>query len=271
MDGCVRAPQLSRGVSWTRGEGLSKLQGTSKSVDSVSVIVIVSVAVSFVSGLMFVSTMLSHLLPDGVASTAGDVTLWLLHHLPRVIFDTMIQLSFWVSLAGLVVDCSTSLIAGLRASREGGSKRRSIALMASGGVLATILCVGPLGAYAYERATLDGLATLVKEGREQIRTRLEAGKIPAAHRERLWRLYASEVYGSEGVVVDIPNEQGKMVAYQPTDAEVATRKWYVENINQMRPPNTQIGWSIAVVAISVGLGLLTPILKKPPLHSSGAS
>jgi len=212
--------------------------------------------------------MLSHLLPDSMASHANRMTLSLLRLLPSTIFDTLIQLSFWLFLTGLVVGCSVSLIAALRATREAGSSRQSIALAATGAVLATVLCIGPLGVYAYQRATLRRVEAQLKEDREKLQARLKTANIPATHRARLWRLYASDVYHSDGIVVEIPNEEGEMATYQPTEPEVETRKWYVENVNNMRPPYKLTAWAIGVVAISVGLGLLTPILNKPPLCSS---
>ena len=247
---------------------MAKLHGRVKSAHSVSAIVAVSVAVSLLSGLVFVSTMLSHLLPDSMASHANRMTLSLLRLLPSTIFDTLIQLSFWLFLTGLVVGCSVSLIAALRATREAGSSRQSIALAATGAVLATVLCIGPLGVYAYQRATLRRVEAQLKEDREKLQARLKTANIPATHRARLWRLYASDVYHSDGIVVEIPNEEGEMATYQPTEPEVETRKWYVENVNNMRPPYKLTAWAIGVVAISVGLGLLTPILNKPPLCSS---
>jgi len=140
--------------------------------------------------------------------------------------------------------------------------------MASGIVLATVLCIGPLGVYVYQRATLRRVEAQLKEDREKLQARLKTANIPATHRARLWRLYASDVYHSDGIVVDIPNEEGEMATYQPTEPELETRKWYVENVNNMRPPYNLTAWAIGVVAISVGLGLLTPILNKPPLCSS---
>jgi hypothetical protein len=84
-------------------------------------------------------------------------------------------------------------------------------------------------------------------------------------------MYAREVYWRDGASVEIPDEGGQNSPYQPSEREVASRKSYLEMRQSLRPPYGSAIFGIVFVAMSVMLGLLTPLSKRPPgSHDGGA-
>jgi len=230
----------------------------------IGVIVVVSVVVFVLSGLAYVSATMPLILTDRVAGVAIDTILGLLGRFPNKTGSALIMLTFYLSRLGLLVGCSVSLIFGLRAWRMSGPRVRSVALVTGGGLLAVFLCCGALSFYAYVRSMGDRNAEQSKVISERLRTRLESGEISPGQRQRVWRMYARGVYWRDGASVEIPDEGGQNSPYQPSEREVASRKSYLEMRQGFRPPYGSAIFGIVFVAMSVMLGLLTPLSKRPP-------
>ncbi len=84
-------------------------------------------------------------------------------------------------------------------------------------------------------------------------------------------MYAREVYWRDGASVEIPDEGGQNSPYQPSEREVASRKSYLEMRQSLRPPYGSAIFGIVFVAMSVMLGLLTPLSKRPPGSRDGGA
>ena len=86
----------------------------------------------------------------------------------------LIILSFWLALGALLVGCAVSLISGLRGFRGSGFSRRCIALIIWGFLLATMLCIGPLGFYYYTREIFDRTLQESQEVQNKLLAKLES-------------------------------------------------------------------------------------------------
>src|SRR5438093_11075484 len=177
---------------------METLEARSKAIGRIGVIVLASVVVFVLSGLAYVSATMPLLLPDRLSGLAIDLVLGTIKRFPNSTETALILLMFYVSRLALFVGCSVSLIFGLRAWRMSGSRLRSVALVACGGVLALFLCCGALSFYAYVRSMGDRNAERSRVVYGQLRKRLDSGEIPPGQRQTLWRIYAHEVYWRDG-------------------------------------------------------------------------
>jgi hypothetical protein len=234
-------------------------------------VVTASVILFLVSGCMLLSFTFSILLPNPIATRVMDLHLRLLRLLPTSPDDIVIVASGWGSLIGLIVGACMSLIAGMRTLRKVGPSRRAIGLASCGLVLAAFLCVGPFVLYSYERAVVDWAEADARATDVRLRRLLEQGLVPAARRQQVWQGYAQSVYWSQGVSVEIPDERGGKTLYRPAASEIASRQSMVELRTRFLPPYRFTALAIGLVAVSVALGLLTPISTKPPYWPGGGA
>jgi len=119
------------------------------------------------------------------------------------------------------------------------------------------------------RAFLNRSVARLNEMQQAMLVRLEAGQVPPKYRDRMWREYASGRYYCDGVAMDIPNDTGEMVAYQPSESDIATRAWYVASLRNFGPPYRFTTYALLFVAVDVILGLSTPISKRSPYWPNG--
>ena len=141
------------------------------------VIVLASVILCLVASAGYVALMMPFYLPDVFASRMIDVNGWMLDRLPNGALDAVIPgpgcVAFWT----LLVACSVSLIAGLRAWRVGPATRRCIAMTACGIVLGTVLAGGPFWFRTFARASVDHTQAASRQTMERIRQKIESGRI----------------------------------------------------------------------------------------------
>lgn len=234
-------------------------------------IVVASVFLFLISGFLFVSLMMPIHLPYSISSRVADLSLRLLKILPRRVASRLIEALSWVSLLSLMVGCCLSLVSGLRALRQAGPTWRRIMLTSCGAMLATTLCAGPLAFHSYQRALLNHAQDASQATVAELQHRLEEGSVPSRHRQLLWKLYAQSVYWHQGVAVEIPDERGGKILYEPTESEIAARKTYLELIGGFQSPYGFTVFAVGFVAMSVLLGMMTPASTKPPRWPVGGA
>lgn len=226
--------------------------------------VLVCTLVGLVFGIAAVSWMLPSYLPDPLATRLLDANSRLLKVVPDRVFNVVIQVLYGVSITTFFAACCVALVAGSRALRAGGLRLPALALTAWGGLLSILLCGGPLAFHEIQMTRMEESARDAKASMESIRERLERGLVPPARRQMAWRLYAEGIYWHEGTAIQYPDEHGEMVTFEPTEADVNSRRTFVQLKDSFRPPYIWTFSALALVSLIVALGVFTPLGNVPP-------
>jgi len=192
---------------------------------------------------------------------AVSLSVWLWERIPGWVYNILVRGLFQIALFGFLVAMTVSLVAGPRALRAR-LRRRGMTLSLCGLLLAAVYCAGPTIWYARSRRTMEELQASGKILMANLRESLEAGTIPEPQRERMWQLYAGAMYRDEGIEVEIPDATGRLVAWQPSDSDIAVRRVHLEMLERLRPPTGQVKGSVAWVALCLGVGLLWPLRRR---------
>ena len=187
-----------------------------------------------------------------------NISAWLIDRIPRWTYNTLTRLLSSAAIFSFFAAMTAALVAGPRALRAR-LTRRGVALTVCGLLLAAIYCGGPMLWYARSRQALDALGAEGKARLAEMRERLESGSVPESRREQVWLLYARTMYRDEGARVGIPDASGRLVPYEPTESDIADRRFYVKLLEDLRPPTDHLKGSAFWVGLCLAVGLLTPL------------
>lgn len=133
------------------------------------------------------------------------------------------QFAWGATEIGLEICLAVGTIAGIRGVRRDGFTRRTRGLLACALVVSGIVCVVPLGLYLRMKRTAGTMDEASPEGLAYMRSHLEhpAGLASGDRQEvhRLWHDYAQDAYVWSGRVVQIPQDNGTIRAFQPAESD----------------------------------------------------
>lgn len=170
----------------------------------------------------------------------------------------------------LTAAIATLIIAGIRRIRtEGFALKRLLSpligiLMASG-----YLCVSLFGYQTF--TSIEDLDKTSGSLCKKVESSINSGDLRPGEKAKRSKLCASMRFNQDGVVINYFTLEGKTELYTPTEKEKKERaelvkskklvKWMAKSLY------SAIYFWIAVIAVSLALGILTPVKRKP--HNNG--
>jgi hypothetical protein len=183
---------------------------------------------------------------------------WLLERMPRWGYNLLVRGLFSVALIGFLAAMTVALVAGPRALRAGRARRGAL-LCVCGLLLAAVYCGGPMLWYARSRHAMDEMRAAARARMAELRAHLESGRVEGAQRDTMWQFYARGLYRDEGIAAEIPDANGRLISYQPSEADVAARASYVRMLEGLQSPTGHLMGSAAWTALCLAVGMLTPL------------
>jgi hypothetical protein len=196
--------------------------------------------------------------PMPLTGLSPPLSEWLLERMPRWGYNLLVRGLFSLALGSFLAGMTVALVAGPRALRAGRTRRGAL-LSLCGLLLAAVYCGGPMLWYARSRHTMDEMRAAGRARMAELRAHLESGRVEGAQRETMWQFYARGLYRDEGIAAEIPDARGRLISYQPSEADVAARASYVRMIEGLQPPMGHLTGAAAWTALCLAVGMLTPL------------